>query len=172
MINHVEKSAILIGRVMCYSIRICIVSVISYVKVASSFITIREGKKCLLQVESLALKSTMLPIRNIVINVNHMNGIILYLSKMEISIYYVKNVLGSHTLEEQRNGWYKRYQEGTIVNLSIGYTIHNKLYSKSLLNRLHDVTCQLLYHLVIRYNVYILKDSKNSNCFLVFRECR
>ena len=91
---------------------------------------------------------------------------------MKISIYYVKNVLGSHTLEEQRNGWYKRYQEGTIVNLSIGYTIHNKLYSKSLLSGLHDVTCKLLCHLVIRYNVYILKDSKNSNCFLVFRECR
>ena len=25
--------------------------------------------------------------------------------------------------------------------------------------------------LVIRYNVYILKDSKNSNRFLEFREC-
>ena len=28
--------------------------------------------------------------------------------------------------EEQRNGLHKRYREGTIVNLSIGYTIHNK----------------------------------------------
>ena len=35
----------------------------------------------------VVLKSTMLPIRNIVINVNHMNGITLSLLKMEISIY-------------------------------------------------------------------------------------
>ena len=45
--------------------------------------------------KKLVLKSTMLPIRNIEINVNHMNGITLSLLKMEISIYYVMDVLGS-----------------------------------------------------------------------------
>ena len=56
-----------------------------------------------------------------------MNGITLSLLKMEISIYYVMDVLSSSRIcEEQRNGWYKRYREGTIVNLSVGYTIHNK----------------------------------------------
>ena len=40
-------------------------------------------------------KNTMLPIRNIVINVNYVNGITLSLSKMEISIYYVMDVSGS-----------------------------------------------------------------------------
>ena len=33
-----------------------------------------------------------------------MNGIILSVSKMEISIYYVMDVLGSSYSEEQRNG--------------------------------------------------------------------
>ena len=42
----------------------------------------------------VGIKSTMLPISYIAINVNHMNGIILYLSKMEISIYYVTDALG------------------------------------------------------------------------------
>ena len=27
---------------------------------------------------------------------------------------------------KQRNGWYKRYREGTIVDLFVGCTIHNK----------------------------------------------
>ena len=39
------------------------------------------------------LKSTMLPISHFAINVNHMNGIRLSLLKMEISIYYVMDVL-------------------------------------------------------------------------------
>ena len=43
----------------------------------------------------LVLKSTMLPISHFVINVNYMNGIILSLLKMEISIYCVMDVLGS-----------------------------------------------------------------------------
>ena len=37
----------------------------------------------------------MLPISHFVINVNYMNGIILSLLKMEISIYCVMDVLGS-----------------------------------------------------------------------------
>ena len=41
------------------------------------------------------MKSTMLPIRNIAINVNHINGITLSLLKMEISIYCVMDVLDS-----------------------------------------------------------------------------
>ena len=44
---------------------------------------------------SLVLKSTMLPISHIAINVNYMNGITLSLLKMEISIYYVMDALGS-----------------------------------------------------------------------------
>ena len=47
MIDHVVKSAIYIGRVIWYSIWICIESAISYVKFALSFITIREGNECL-----------------------------------------------------------------------------------------------------------------------------
>ena len=43
--------------------------------------------------EIVVLKSTMLPISHFVINVNHMNGIILSLLKMEIIIYYVMDVL-------------------------------------------------------------------------------
>ena len=43
----------------------------------------------------LVLTNTMLPISYIVINVNHMNGIIQYLSKMEISIYYVMDAFRS-----------------------------------------------------------------------------
>ena len=39
----------------------------------------------------------------------------------------------------------------------------SKVYSKNLLKGLYDVTCPLLYHFVIRYNVYILKDPKNSS---------
>ena len=51
----------------------------------------------------------MLPIRNIAISVNYVNGIIL-----------------SEEYEVQGNGWYERYREDTIVNLSESYTIHNK----------------------------------------------
>ena len=48
-----------------------------------------------------------------------MNRITLSLLKMEISIYYVMDALGSSRIEEQRNGWYKRYREATIVNHSL-----------------------------------------------------
>ena len=47
MIDHVVKSAIQIGRVIYYSFRICIKSVISYVKFALSSITIGNAEKCL-----------------------------------------------------------------------------------------------------------------------------
>ena len=53
-----------------------------------------------------------------------MNGITLSLLKMEISIYYVMDVLGpSRIYKEQRNGWYKRYEEGTIVNHSLSQIV-------------------------------------------------
>ena len=62
----------------------------------------------------------MLPISHFAINVNHMNGITLSLLKMEISIYYVMDALGFiQEYKEQRNGWYKRYREGMIVNHSL-----------------------------------------------------
>ena len=48
-----------------------------------------------------------------------MNGITLSLLKMEISIYYVMDVLVLHILEEQRNGWHRGYLEDTIVNRSL-----------------------------------------------------
>ena len=82
-------------------------------KVALSFITIGEGKK-MLGIQKIVCKSTMLPISHFAINVSHMNGITLL--KMEISIYYVMNALGSS--RKKRDGWYKRYREGTIVNHS------------------------------------------------------
>ena len=47
------------------------------------------------KIVSIKEKSTMLPISHFVINVNYMNGIILSLLKMEISIYCVMDVLGS-----------------------------------------------------------------------------
>ena len=50
-----------------------------------------------------------------------------------------------------------------IINITMEINFSSKVYSKSLLNRLHDITCLLLYHLVICYNVYILKDPKNSS---------
>ena len=49
----------------------------------------------MLGIQKIVLKSTMLPISHFVINVNYMNGIILSLLKMEISIYCVMDVLGS-----------------------------------------------------------------------------
>ena len=49
----------------------------------------------MLGIREIVLKSTMLPLSYIAINVNYMNGIILSLLKMEISIYYVMDVLGS-----------------------------------------------------------------------------
>ena len=50
-----------------------------------------------------------------------------------------------------------------IINVTMEINFSSKVYSKSLLKGLDDVTCPLLYHLVIRYNVYILKDPKNSS---------
>ena len=49
----------------------------------------------MLGIQEIVSKSTMLPINHFAINVNHINGITLSLLKMEISIYYVMDVLGS-----------------------------------------------------------------------------
>ena len=49
----------------------------------------------ILGIQEIVLKSTMLLIGHFAINVNHMNGITLSLLKMEISIYYVMDALGS-----------------------------------------------------------------------------
>ena len=61
-------------------------------KVALSFITIGEGKKCLVYkiVSTEEYNAT-----HFAINVNYVNGIILSLLKMEISIYHVMDALGS-----------------------------------------------------------------------------
>ena len=64
----------------------------------------------------------MLPISHFAINVNYMNGITLSLLKMEIIIYYVE-------YEEQRNGWYKRYREDTIVNHSLSQIFNQSFCS-------------------------------------------
>ena len=51
-----------------------------------------------------------------------------------------------------------------IINITMKINFSSKVYSKSLLNRLYDITCD-------RYNVYILKDPKNfmnvDNCIIV-----
>ena len=48
------------------------------------------------------------------------------LLKMEIIIYYVMDVLSS---SEQRNGWYKRYREGMIVNHSLSQIFNQSFCS-------------------------------------------
>ena len=50
-----------------------------------------------------------------------------------------------------------------VVPFIMEINFSSKVYSKSLLNGSHDVTCLLLYHSVIPCNIYILKDPKISS---------